>query len=153
MTLQEKPIVPISEYWQNAYQRTASVPSSPLPEEARSIDDRVAVLRDGTRLRRNVGMALDDIVSAGDLVSLKQKSGALVAAGRVVRVQWHREYGLRCYDIVYCKKDALRTKTGKVRVLDLNVLNELVTQDGRIVAFFEANEDEVFVETSNVLLD
>jgi hypothetical protein len=165
-----RPILPISEYWLNKYQRDATTTSKDdeLPETARVLDDgRSALLRDGTRLRVTpAGQPMvDELVRAGDLIVAswllpkdeeeadeKKAVDEEAFEKRVVKVQSHLEYGLRVYDLIYARLDAPRTRTGKLRILDLEIANELVAQDGRILAFFEANEDEVFVKKSRVLV-
>jgi len=49
--------------------------------------------------------------------------------------------------------DAKPLKDGRYRERDYHYLNELVAQDGRILHLYETNDDEVFYEKRQMILD
>ena len=106
---------------------------------AKSIDERTAVLPDGTRLRKTPKgqPTVADLVKSGALIRTSYGTG-----GKVIRVVKYELYGLPVYTIVYVDPGA----KPPFRSENLRWINECVAQDGRILKLFEANTDEVVVE-------
>ncbi len=132
----------------NSYLRGLNYPQGERQVAKLAPGGRSAVLPDGTMLRITPA-GQDDVgalVHAGDVVRANYGAG-----GMVYSVSKYHLYGLTVYGILYVDLDVERTKTGKVKASDLNWLNELVAQDGKIKHLFEVNEDEVEVVRSSLI--
>ena len=104
---------------------------------AKPVDERTAVLPDGTRLRMTPKgqKTVEELVEEGDVIRTNYGT-----VGVVVDVSKYTVYGLPVYTITFVN---VFEKTEKREVLGW--INECVAQDGRILRLFEANNDEVFV--------
>jgi cysteine synthase len=109
---------------------------------AKPIDQRTAVLPDGTRLRMTPGgqKTVNVLVEEGDIIRTSYGTG-----GRVVGVTEYTVYGLPVYTITFVDVEAKPFLDGHYARTALNWINECVAQDDRILMLFEANDDEVFI--------
>ena len=99
----------------------------------------IAVLDDGTRLRTTPEeqKKVDELIRVGDTI----KTNYGDSEGIIISVSQYEVYGLVTFSIVYVPKE----KIDKYRESDYHYINELVSQNNRILKLFEANTDEVLL--------
>jgi len=114
---------------------------------AKRVDQRIAELQDGTRLRITPEgqRTVDLLVSEGDLIRTSYGTH-----GKVVDVSKYSVYELPVYTITYVDPDAVRNLQGKYPKTAFRWINECVAQDDRILMLFENNNDEVFIVKKHV---
>ena len=133
-----------SERADNSFVRDLNDPDGE-DDKARVLPDgRSAVLPDGIQLRVTPAgqPTVTDIIHTGDVVSTNYGSG-----GRVYSVVKYDVYGVDAFSITYLPiqyHHTGHTPTGTV----LSYLNEYTAQDGRVLALFANNGDEVKVVKS-----
>lgn len=114
---------------------------------AKRVDQRIAELPDGTRLRITPEgqKTVDQLVSDGDIIRTSYGTG-----GKVVDVGRFSVYELPWYSITYVEPDAVRNLQGNYPKTAFCWINECVAQDGRIRMLFESNVDEVVIVKKHV---
>ena len=100
----------------------------------------MAQLGDGTELRTTPEKQkkVDELIRVGDTIKTNYGDDHL---GVVISVNPYEVYGLTTFSIVYVPKE----KINKYRENDHCYINELVSQDNRVLKLFVANTDEVFI--------
>ena len=99
----------------------------------------IAELDDGTKLRITPEgqKKVDELIRGGDTI----KTNYGDALGVVISVARYEVYGLTTFSIVYVPKE----KINKYRKSDHHYINELVSQDNKVLKLFETNKDEIFL--------
>jgi len=118
-------------------------------ELAKKKTSSIAELDDGTKLRITPDgqKKVDELIKVGDTIKTNYGDDRL---GVVISVTPHEVYGLTTFSIVYVPKE----KINKYQTTDHHYINELVSQDNKILKLFVANIDEVFlVEKKGIYQD
>ena len=133
----------------------------------------ILITPDGLRWRIERTPTVGDLLHVGDVIRTSYKTGGLViklekysicccphrsvSSTIICKPSWdppkqtlkyHRE--LPVWSLVYVQPGARQTKAGKFFESDYCYINELVAVGNRILALFEANEDEVFVSGQRI---
>jgi len=122
------------------FSRQHSKSNMPVNELAKKKTTKIAVLNDETKLRITPEgqKKVDELLRVGD--TIKTNYGG-ERHGIVISVSQYEVYGLPTFSITYVPKE----KISKYRVTDYCFINELVSQDDRVLKLFEANTDEVLL--------
>jgi hypothetical protein len=122
---------------------------------AKIIDERTAILEDGTRLRvtpegqKTVAdlLAVDNIIetSYGRENYSNHPQWGKARQHKVISLSKHEYYGLSTYSIIIVDPEIEPNQYGEYRESDEGYINEMVAQDNRILMLFESNKDEIFV--------
>lgn len=136
-------------------------------------EGNILITPEGLRWRIERHPSVGDLIHAGDMVKTSYDTGGLVlsvtsyvhcccpfratSSTPLCEPSWdepeqtlkfHRE--VVTWSIVYVRPGSRQTRSGKFHESDFCYLNEIVAFEGRFLALYEANDDEVFLVNKHV---